>query len=626
MKSYQQLFAELKRRKVFRVAAVYGAVAFGLIQVADPLAGVLDLPETFLPFVVGLLLLGFPLALVLAWAFEVTPDGVQRTERALPDELAGIIAGSARERWPAPLLGLLGLVALLAGAWWAGIRMAGREAGSANASNVRPDSLQLAFAEASDDDRPSIAVLPFLDMSPQGNQQYFSDGMTEEILNTLAKIHEIKVAARTSAFAFRGRDLDMRAIGDSLGVHYLIEGSVRKAGDQLRITAQLIDSSDGSHVWSESYDRRMDDVFAIQTEIAGAVAKQLRVPLGLEDPNQLVTPTEDLEVYDLYLAARGRMRQRGPSLREARHLFEAAISRDSSWAPAWAGLAEVAELSQWYPGSWEEERSEPGARLALRRALMATAVTAAERALSLDSTLASAHVALGSVFRNRRRWDRSESEYRSALALDPDNAEAYQQYAEMLLGMGRIAEARIAARRAVMLDHAPIRVMVYGIAVMGDGQLEAATRIFQRAIRLDPENQLQVIRRLYREVRLAVGDYEHALPDPRPDWLTEAVRDSVLRAFRAGDPELMPAVYLENEESFRMYAALERPDLGLDVLEREVREWPENNYEGIWAPPYDAVRARPGFRRVLALLNLDDATPRRTPRAQLPPEPELEIP
>ena len=185
-------------------------------------------------------------------------------------------------------------------------------------------------------------------MSPEGDQEYFSDGMTEEILNTLAKIQELRVAARTSAFAFKGttsRPAQRRATARR---RYLVEGSVRKAGDQLRITAQLIDASNGSHLWSDTYDRTLDDVFAIQTEIAEAIAEQLRVPLGLEgdEPRH---PTADLEAYDLYLAGRAQMRQRGDGLREAIRLFEAAIARDSGWAPAWAALAEAHEIRS---GTW----------------------------------------------------------------------------------------------------------------------------------------------------------------------------------------------------------------------------------------------------------------------------------
>ncbi|HEM46497.1 MAG TPA: hypothetical protein ENO23_05565, partial [Alphaproteobacteria bacterium] len=410
MKTHQQFFAELKRRKVFKVAAVYGAVAFALIQVADPLAQALRLPETFLPFVVGILLLGFPAAIVLAWAFEVTPDGVQRTGVAAPGEIEQIVALPASSRWPAGALALMGVGALVAGAWWAGRQ-------TAPSANDAPRA-EIAMVDPDGDARPSLAVLPFADMSPQSDQQYFSDGMTEEILATLAKVRELKVAARSSSFAFRGEHPDIRTVGDSLGVGYVIEGSVRKAGEQLRITAQLIDAADGTHLWSDSYDRPMVDVFAIQTEIAQSIAEALRVPLGLDEASRLVTPTGDLEAYDLYLAARGRMRERGESLPEAIRLFEAAVARDSTWAPAWAGLAEAREVFGWYPEAWENPPSHYGERATRFAAMQEPAAGAARRALALDPDNASAHVALGSVHRNRLEWGRAEAEYARALTLD----------------------------------------------------------------------------------------------------------------------------------------------------------------------------------------------------------------
>jgi TolB-like protein len=630
MKSSRQLFAELKRRSVFKVAAVYGVTAFVLLQIADLLGQGLRLPDSFLPFITAVILLGFPLALIVAWAFELTPEGVQRTQRADPGEIAGILAEPGSRLWPSGLLALVGLVSLLAGAWWAGAKMAGRGEGAdtiAAAATVRADSLQLALADPSEDGRPAIAVLPFLDMSPQSDQQYFSDGITEEILNTLVKIHELKVAARTSAFAFRDRDLDMRAIGDSLGVGYLIEGSVRKAGDQLRITAQLIDASDGTHVWSDTYDRTMDDVFAIQTEIAQAVASQLRVPLGLDDPAELVNPTGDLEAYDLYLAARARMRERGASLQEARHLFEAAIARDSSWAPAWAGLAEASEVSIWYAPSWDAPPTTSEERISTVDAFLDEAVQAAERALALDPSLASAHVALGSVARNRHQWKRSEQEYRTALSLDPDNAEAHQQYAEMLSNMGRMAEARVAARRAMLLDRAPIRVMIYGASLAADGQPEAARRIVRTAIDLDPQNSLPQARAIYHRISIQLKDYDHAFTAPEPNWLTEAVRDSILEAYRTRDPERLPAVYLDNDISMGAtpYAELGRPDRAIEQLERLFHAMPYGNFSGMWVPAFDDVRARPEFQRVLELLNLEGATVQRTPRDQLP-DPETLAP
>ncbi|MGD8496467.1 MAG: tetratricopeptide repeat protein, partial [Gemmatimonadales bacterium] len=485
MKPYQQLFAELKRRHVFKVAWLYGIVAFGVLQLADIALPRLGLPDWTVTFMLAVLLLAFPVALILAWAFEMTPEGVKRTEQASEDEIRAIVAAPASSRWPAGFLALVGVAALVASTWWLARRTAPEAPTAADRTGT---TMQLALANAEADDRPSIAVLPFVDMSPQKDQAYFSDGITEEILNTLARIDEIKVAARTSAFAFKDTQMDLRTIGDSLGVDYLMEGSVRKAGDELRITAQLIDAADGTHRWSNSFDRTLDDVFAIQTEIAEAIAGALRVPLGLDDPSQLVNPTEDLEAYDLYLTARSRMRERGPGVADAIDLFEAAIARDSAWAPAWAGLAEAREIIVWYPETWDEALPDDReARDAMWRrgfaARLGPAERAARHALELDPRSSSAWTALGSVLRDRREWAASEEAYLRALEIDGDNPEALHQYAEVLEATGRVAAAAKVARRAAGLDPAPIRRGMYAWALIVDDRSDEGVPLLEQAVR-----------------------------------------------------------------------------------------------------------------------------------------------
>ncbi len=359
---YQKFFAELKRRKVFRVMAVYGTVAFILLQLADISFEPLGLPESAMTFLIVLALFGFPIAVILAWAFEVTPEGVRKTEDAAPGEITGIIEAPASTRWPAGVLAVIGVAALVWGAWFVGKRAGESESADPSLANTstavsgeqQPSGVQLAYAELSRDARPSIAVLPFADMSQQRDQEYFSDGITEEILNVLARIPELRVAARTTAFAYKGQDPDLREVGDNLGVRYVLEGSVRKAGDDLRITAQLIDTQDNFHVWSESYDRTLDNVFEIQSEIAEAIAEALKVPLGVEQGSDLVFPTADMAAYDLYLEGQAKVKDRGAeNIADATTLFEAAIARDSGWAPAWAGLAMARTLEPYYQAGWD---------------------------------------------------------------------------------------------------------------------------------------------------------------------------------------------------------------------------------------------------------------------------------
>ena len=483
--AYQRFFAELKRRKVFRVAAVYGGTGFVVLQVADLLAQSMELPSIVLKITTFVVLLGFPIAMVLAWALELTPEGVKRTDPADAGELEAIVAQPAGRRWPAGILALLGGLALLTGAWWVGRSTApGTEGssdvarGEAGANESGAEVLRLAYADLDADQRPSIAVLPFADMSRAGDQEYFADGMTEELLNALAKIREIRVGGRTSSFAYKGQDKDLREIGDELGVQYVVEGSVRKQDDRLRITAQLVDATDNFHLWSESYDRTIDDVFAVQEEIAGAIAEELQVSLGLDEEQSLVAPTGDIDAYELFLAGRARMRERGDGVAEAVGLFEAVVARDSNWAPGWAGLAQAYSLVPYY-GEFETDEEEE----ASWPASLGSAERAANRALEIDPRNAAAEVALGNVYRDQWDWKPAEQHYLRALEIDADDAEVHHQYAELLAATGRLDEALRSARRAVALDPtSAIRLNILGYVLHANGRPEEAIPQYELAL------------------------------------------------------------------------------------------------------------------------------------------------
>jgi TolB-like protein len=614
MNSYQRFFAELKRRQVFKVIWWYGIVGFGVLQVADIALPRLGLPDWTVTFMLAVILLAFPVALILAWAFEMTPEGVRRTDHASPEEIAAIVAAPASTRWPSGLLALVGALALVGSTWWLARRTAPVESeASASAESADP-RLQLALAGDPTDERPSIAVLPFADMSPEADQAYFSDGITEEILNTLVKIRDLKVAARTSAFAFRGRDLDMRAIGDSLGVAYLIEGSVRKSGNQLRITAQLIDAADGSHLWSESYDRAMDDVFAIQTEIAEAIAGELRVPLGL-DRDELVQPTADLEAYDLYLAGRGRIRHRGTALREAEGLFEAAIARDSTWAPAWAGLAEARELLSWYPEAWDEAPDAIDAQNAIVERYWREGRVAAERALALDPDNASALVALGSVQRNLREWDAAERTYLAALSADPDNPEAHQQYAELLATVGRIAEGRRSAERAASLDPAGIRVFWRAFAALLDDRPETTIAVGQPGLAMEQGRTLRSnLEQIVALAHLRLERWEDLAELFGAPDSTQAELIGWLQAeFQS------PQYLVVGGRWLALSAALDLQAGRVDPAAATLRRYAHHKRvmpARLWLPAFDPIRDHPEFRGTLRELDLDGRTPQRTPRTE----------
>lgn len=616
-RGYQQFFAELKRRKVFKVAAVYGATAFVLLQVADLLKEGLNLPATFIPFITAVTLLGFPLALILAWAFEVTPEGVRKTDAAGPGEIESIIAAPAGKRWPAGLMALAGFGALVAGVWFAGQRSATVARDGADAAGPR-----LVLADLADDPRPSIAVLPFVNMSADQDQVYFSDGMTEEILNVLAKIQDLRVAARTSTFALRDRELTAPQWGDTLGVGYLVEGSVRKSGDMLRITAQLIDTSDGSHLWSDNFDRPLANVFQIQTEIAEKIADALAVPLGLGEGESLTTPTADLEAYDLYLAGRQRMRSRGEGVAEAVTLFEAAIARDSSWAPAWAGLAESRSLVPYY-----DQVSNDSANLA---AHLGAAEAAARRALELDPDNASALVALGSVYRDSWRWKDAEDAYLRALAVDPDNVEAHQQYAEYLDYVGRETEAHRAANRALALDRSPIRLNVAGYIALGAGRTREGIALLQEGIRLDPDCGLFRLRSNVRWGYLELGHWDDwwnnylvEYRNCRPEFPSEDF-DKLLAVWPAPNPppddlDVANLPWFGNASKSRIAATLGQQELALEqILESYAEAPPFGSSQSLLDRLYDPVRDDPRFQALLERRGLAGLVPQRLPPEAAP--------
>ncbi len=602
MKSYQQFFAEMKRRHVFKVAGIYGIVAFGVLQAADMALPRLGLPDWTVTFMLAIVLLAFPVVLIIAWAFEVTPEGVKKTDVAAPGEIESIVAEPLSKRWPVGLLALVGVVALLGSGWWIGRRTAPGASAEANSSS--PAEVRLAMTDLADDDRASIAVLPFADMSADRDQEYFGDGMSEEIINTLVKIRELRVAGRTSAFAYKGENKDLREIGAELGVAYLVEGSVRKDGNQLRITAQLIDASDGSHLWSDSYNRSLDNVFQIQREIAEAIAGELRIPLGL-NADELVQPTADLEAYDLYLAGRSHVRLREDQLDEAVHMFEAAIARDSTWAPAWAGLAEAKELIGWWDASWDEIPDDQVARSAVVEAYWEDAEQAARRALELDPNNATANVALGSVLRNRYQWDESEAAYVRALASDPDNAEAYQQYGTLLLGIGRIREGRRATERAVRLDRVPIRILWHGIGLFRDGATDEALAVMGRGNEEFPGTFLEEnLVFLYVES----GRFEEAAALGGA-WFV----DGAAERMRYGDPSVpstWPSKILNRPST---WMAIGRLDSALVAVDRHASRI-DRSVSWIWSTVLDPIRDEPEMQAAMRHLNLEGRTADRTPR------------
>jgi TolB-like protein len=298
----------------------------------------------------------------------------------------------------------------------------------ANSIAAKSDALPVAAISPA-----SIAVLPFADLSPAGDQAYFSDGIAEEILNVLAQIDGLTVASRTSAFALRDGKQGAPAIAATLNVRYLLEGSVRRDGEKLRITAQLIDALSDRHLWSKTYDREIKGIFAIQEEIAAAIAVALRDKVGVTARRVESRRTDNLAAYDKYLKARGRLRNRGDGLREAIALFREVVAEDPSYAPGWSGLAQALEPAIFY----FPEVKDPFVFAQFN----GMHEFAAARALELAPDGAEALGSMANVHRVRGEWAQAEDLYRRALARDPNEPEVIEDFQEFLHRVGRDEEA-----------------------------------------------------------------------------------------------------------------------------------------------------------------------------------------
>jgi TolB-like protein/Tfp pilus assembly protein PilF len=382
---------ELKRRNVIKVAIAYVIVAWLLLQVADVVLPTFDSPVWVMQAFTFLLILSFPLALLFAWAFELTPEGVKREKNVDPAESIAHITGRKLDFVIIAVL-VLAVVTLVVDRY-----------------SALPTSVSQQVVEK------SIAVLPFVNMSDDADNEYFSDGISEEILNSLAKVKDLKVAGRTSSFAFKGRNEDLRTIGEALGVSHILEGSVRKAGTKVRITAQLVQADDGYHLWSETYDRELTDIFAIQDEIATEILDQLKAQLLDNERQGLVSQRTDSEVYDLYLLARQRLAGRTPQFIEsAVELLDQAIAKDPAYAPAYAqrGIAEMFLADDSYGTIPRAEAYAQGKRYV-------------DTALELNPQLAEAWAGLGLYHINQPvEFEQASIALEKALSINPNLIDA----------------------------------------------------------------------------------------------------------------------------------------------------------------------------------------------------------
>lgn len=439
----------LKESKLGQWGVAYLGAAWLLLQLLSLLAQPFGLPGLVMRATTVLLGMGFFAVLVLAWY-----HGERGQQKA-----AGV-----------ELLMLAGILVV------AGAAVSVVAPGAPTARADAPD-LSAPSSPARKVDARSIAVLPFVDMSPARDQAYFSDGITEELLNTLARVAGLKVAARTSSFSFKGRNVPVDEIGKRLGVAHVLEGSVQRDGDRLRITAQLVNAQTGYHVWSARYDREAGDIFALEDEISRAITQALEVQLAGLEPIARSAPSS-IEVHDLYLLGLYQLNQRSEaSLRKAVEHFEEATARDPRYARAYAGLAMAYHLLPWYSGSIAPKESASRAQ------------TAAQKALTFDPDLAEAHAALG-VLRAVYFWDwaGAEQEFKRAIVLNPNLATAHHWYAEHLARHHRFEEALRQNRRAMELDPLSLAVnQSEAFTLYQARRYDAAIARFRRTLELNPD-------------------------------------------------------------------------------------------------------------------------------------------
>lgn len=612
----------LRRSTLVQAAGVYAAASWAALQIVDTISGFAPLPEWLPLLALSLIGVGFPVVLATAvvqrrldpdpgpGVGEEAGEAPSEDEEPADDEEVGeegsVEAGSALVAsrgvaqvltWRNTILG--GVAATLL---WAGVAGVWLVASRGTQGNGPSDLSSLR----------SVAVLPFHDLSPGGDQEYFSDGLAEELLNALAQLPGLRVPARTSSFAFKGREEDVRAIGEALNVEALLEGSVRKQDHRLRITAQLVDARSGFHIWSRTFDGDLTDVFALQEEIARSVSELLRggdtESLSAEGGGATergagaVAPTGEIEAYELYLRGRHALNRRTrASLADALAYFRNALELDPSYAQAHAGLAAAHNLRSLNQYVRPEEGFAPG-------------LVSARRALELDDGLVDAHAALAmALYLYAWDWEGAEEAFRRALELDPNNARARYFRSMYLSAMRRNEEAILEARRAARLDplSGPVRMGV-GMAYFHADRLPEAVEDLRRTASSIPDYffpyaWLGLAEVQLRETGAGLEASRRAVALNPGSPLTSAMLAEALgRAGEGGEArEILRRLEARSRSEpvsgtyiARAWIALGENDRALGWLERAV-EWREGQVIQIRGPGYDPVRLEPRFRRLV---------------------------
>jgi adenylate cyclase len=599
------LWLELKRRNVIRVGALYALAGWLLLQVADILFGLLDVPGWGLRLVLGLLLLGFPLVLIFSWVYEMTSEGLKRESQIDRSNSVAPVTGRKIDRLI--IAGLIVVVAVLI----ADRLLLVSSRGAAQPASVTDGALDTVPVPEENLDNvlqaKSIAVLPFVNMSGDEENEYFSDGLTEELLNLLAKVDDLRVSSRTSSFAFKGKDASIPSVASQLKVDNILEGSVRKSGTQVRITAQLIDVETDSHVWSETYDRKLDDIFAIQDEIAEAVVTALKVQLL--NPGEVVVNRQretTTDAYLLYLRGRhtyeaGRDTRDIDLVERAISQYEQVLEIDPRYALAYAGLADAYGF-QSIEGTLSMAEGYERSR------------EMAEKALAIDPDLVEALLALADI-QLEYDWnmEAAEKSYRRALEIRPSDAEGLRTYGYFLFIEGRFEEAIEYYRKALEVDPLQVRAY-YGLAgslvfAGRNGELPELTEGLAR--HKDDKFMEQWSKNIETMKLRHLRRYKELIPllPEEPDTLGD-LADAAISHYYGGDPQkaqnyLQQMIGITNENSSRfsivasVLTQMDQPDLAIEYLEKALE-----THEVVFGfirtdPDFEPLYSDPRFLNIL---------------------------
>jgi TolB-like protein/Flp pilus assembly protein TadD len=583
-------FAELKRRNVYKVAIAYAVTGWAIAEGASQIFPVFDVPNWAVRLVVLLMVVGFPFALIIAWAFEITPEGIRRTETA-----DGMPASRGQKRYTWIYVVIIG-AALSVALFFIGryTARAPRETGSAARTEATTASLP----------QKSIAVLPFESLSEDKSNEYFAEGVQDEILTRLAKVADLKVIARTSTQRFKSAPENLPDIARQLGVLNILEGSVQKVNDQVRVNVQLINAMTEAHLWAEIYDRKLTDIFAVESDIAKTIADTLQAKLsGSEMRAMTNSPTEDPVAHELYLKGRHAWGLRGENLLRAVEFYNQAIARDPNFALAYAGLGETYILLPYYIGT-DPKEARPKAR------------AAALKALELNPNLAEAHNALGKIlYTDDIDLQQAIREHQRAIELSPNNASAHHWMGNgPLAGLGRLDEAIAEGKRSTELDPlSAINLVDLASTYMYARHFKEAETVMKKALEIDPA--FAYAHWVYGMLLQVSGDLEGA----RTQYATARARENDAQAIAlrgqlgaimgrreeasqalAALEELGKRQYVEAYYRALLYISLGQKDAAISALEQSYAERDGDDIGVIKVDPLlDPLRGDPRFEALV---------------------------